>query len=204
MTLEEMLALALKNNPDLRVAEAKLREAEAEWNRTRLGVVQKVIAFRAGLEAARKTAADAEQRLKRLQQLQARGAVATEVVDEAAQALAQAKAQVAKLEADAPYLLGKSQALDILRGLEHLGVDVPRESRVQLGGTDLSPSGARPTPLPATAAAKLREALEATVKLDDNQTRFEDVLGYLEDQQPVLNFRNTMRNRGKAAAPPSH
>src|SRR5262245_9717593 len=72
MTLEEMLTQALKNNPDLRVAEAKLREAEAELHRTRLGVVQKVIAFRAALDAARKTAADAELRLKRLQDVRAR------------------------------------------------------------------------------------------------------------------------------------
>src|SRR5436309_9636032 len=35
-TLEELLAQALKANPDIRVAEAKLREAEAELNRTRL------------------------------------------------------------------------------------------------------------------------------------------------------------------------
>ena len=36
--LAEMLAVALKHNPDIRVAEAKLREAEAELNRTRLDV----------------------------------------------------------------------------------------------------------------------------------------------------------------------
>src|SRR5215469_3745646 len=40
--LEEMLAEALKNNPDIRVAAAKLAEADAELNRTRLQVTQKV------------------------------------------------------------------------------------------------------------------------------------------------------------------
>src|SRR5205823_10488997 len=44
-TLEEMLTNALKDNPDIRVAEAKVREAEAELNRTRLQVTQKVLAF---------------------------------------------------------------------------------------------------------------------------------------------------------------
>src|SRR5437660_737827 len=42
-TLEEMLNKALKDNPDIRVAEAKVREAEAELNRTRLQVTQKVL-----------------------------------------------------------------------------------------------------------------------------------------------------------------
>src|SRR5437868_10610793 len=42
--LEELLSRALKENPDIRVAETKLREAEAELNRTRLQVTQKVVA----------------------------------------------------------------------------------------------------------------------------------------------------------------
>src|SRR6516164_866853 len=50
-TLEEMLTRALKDNPDVRVAEAKVREAEAELNRTRLQVTQKVIAVHKALEA---------------------------------------------------------------------------------------------------------------------------------------------------------
>src|SRR5437016_6331892 len=59
-SLEEVLARALKDNPDIRVAVTKVREAEAELHRTRLQVVQKVVVLRqnldtqkAGLEAAR-------------------------------------------------------------------------------------------------------------------------------------------------------
>src|SRR5215831_13067285 len=47
--LEEMLTEALKNNPDLRVAAANVTLAEAELNRTRLQVTQKVIALHAAL-----------------------------------------------------------------------------------------------------------------------------------------------------------
>lgn len=196
MTLEEMLALALKNNPDLRVAEAKLREAEAELNRTRLGVVQKIIAFRAGLDAARKTVADAEARLKRLQQLRANHAVAAEVVDEATAALAVAKFELAKLEAEAPLLLGKAQGLDLLRRLDFgslFDVDGSRESRVQPGGTDLSPPGTRPAPLPASVAAKLREGLEASVRIPAGDASLYDLLENLERQVDGLNFRNALR-----------
>lgn len=45
-SLEEMLTIALKHNPDIRAGEAKLRAAEAELDRTRLEVVQKITAFR--------------------------------------------------------------------------------------------------------------------------------------------------------------
>src|SRR5438477_8495528 len=44
-SLEELLTRALKDNPDIRVAETKVREAEAELNRIRLQVMQKVVAY---------------------------------------------------------------------------------------------------------------------------------------------------------------
>ena len=40
--LEEMLEKALRDNPDLRLAVARVAEADAELNRVRLHVVQKV------------------------------------------------------------------------------------------------------------------------------------------------------------------
>src|SRR5579883_1482356 len=44
-SLQELLTQALRENPDIRVAEAKLREAEADLNRTRLQVTRKVVAL---------------------------------------------------------------------------------------------------------------------------------------------------------------
>src|ERR1700722_20375703 len=41
-SLEEMIQQALKSNPDIRVAEVKVREAQAERERTRLQVVGQV------------------------------------------------------------------------------------------------------------------------------------------------------------------
>src|SRR6266478_4733040 len=51
--LTELLDRALKDNPDVRVAEAKLREAEAELNRARLLVMQKVVALQRAVEDAK-------------------------------------------------------------------------------------------------------------------------------------------------------
>jgi HEAT repeat protein len=53
LTLEPMLAQAAQDNPDIRVAEAKLREADAELNRTRLLVAQKVVKLYQDVTACR-------------------------------------------------------------------------------------------------------------------------------------------------------
>src|SRR5262249_45592845 len=72
---EEMLTKALKDNPDIRVAEAKLREADAELNRVRLQVTQKVIAFHRSLEAQKGLVELAEKDFKRVQNLFEQGRV---------------------------------------------------------------------------------------------------------------------------------
>ena len=68
-TLEEMLNKALKDNPDIRVAEAKVREAEAELNRTRLQVTQKVLTFHHSRESQKALIKVAEEDLQRIQKL---------------------------------------------------------------------------------------------------------------------------------------
>src|SRR6266851_3115371 len=67
MSLDELLTLALKNNPDLRVADAKVREAEAELNRVRLQVTQKLVTLRNSIQAATSTVKEAQTRLDRTQ-----------------------------------------------------------------------------------------------------------------------------------------
>jgi len=138
--LEELLAQALRDNPDVRVADAKVREAEAELNRARLLVIQKVVAHQHTVETlesgvktaeARYMAAEAVVRLgeaqsQRIAELIKKGAIAREEVDamqakleqakadvETAKAAVQAaKADLAKAKAELPYLLGKGNKED--------------------------------------------------------------------------------------------
>ncbi len=133
--LEEQIAQALRENPDVRVAEAKMREAEAELTRARMIVVQKVVALQHSAEAAaravnvaeaRVMAADAQLQLadrerSRAEELVKTRAAPQEIADvsraklaqaaanrEAARAdLLSAKADQAKVQAELPYLLGK-------------------------------------------------------------------------------------------------
>jgi hypothetical protein len=110
-TLEEMLQKAMKDNPDIRVAEAKVREADAELNRTRLQVTQKVLAYHHSRESQKAIVKVAEDDLQRIQKLEASKAVSQEEVKQAQQRLSAAKAKLAEIEAEMPYLLGQQNRL---------------------------------------------------------------------------------------------
>ncbi|HEY7311021.1 MAG TPA: hypothetical protein VH643_16775 [Gemmataceae bacterium] len=105
--LEEMLAEALKNNPDIRVAAANVTLAEAELNRTRLQVTQKVIALHAALASQQAEVAYRQSQYERIKKLEESKSVSSEIVQEAQQKLTLAKAKLAEVEAQLPALLGK-------------------------------------------------------------------------------------------------
>jgi hypothetical protein len=132
--LEEMLEQALRNNPDIHVAEAKVREAEAELFRTRLLVTQKLVAMNASVDVARKTAEEATTRYRMLQELQTKvGGVSAEEVRQAALIMQTAKAEVAKLEAELPYLIGKAPVDSTTeRGLRWLRQSARAEEQAEL------------------------------------------------------------------------
>jgi hypothetical protein len=113
--LEEMLAQALQNNPDIRVAKAKqeqakamLNEAEAEVNRAILQVSQKVTALNLALERRKaQAAAFEEQYLARKKEYES-GSASASLYQEAKRFLIEAKAQVAESESELALLLGKA------------------------------------------------------------------------------------------------
>src|SRR5262249_30139017 len=63
-SLEDTLEKALRNSADIKAAEAKVRDAEAELNRVRHQVLTKATALHADLNLAKRMLADAEQTLK--------------------------------------------------------------------------------------------------------------------------------------------
>ncbi|HLW66091.1 MAG TPA: hypothetical protein VKS79_12340 [Gemmataceae bacterium] len=106
-SLEELLATALRNNPDIRVAEAKLREAEANLNKARIQVMQQVVSLKNAVDAQKKAAEVAEQSHKRIQELKKSNVVPEAEVTQSEALLAKAKADLAKLEADLAIPLGR-------------------------------------------------------------------------------------------------
>src|SRR5688572_25663246 len=93
--LEELLATALRHSPDVQVAEAKVREAEAELRRTRLTLLQKVIEAHLAVEAQKTDAAAAEAKFRRMAQMRGSGVLSTEEYSAAESLFAAAKARLA-------------------------------------------------------------------------------------------------------------
>jgi hypothetical protein len=105
--LEELLAQALRSNPDVRVAAAKVSEAEAELSRARLQVVQKVVQAYQAVEAARYTAEVRTKDLERIRKMAERQSVPTSDVEAREHALAAARRDAAAAEADLAFLVGR-------------------------------------------------------------------------------------------------
>ncbi len=200
--LEEMLAHALKDNPDIRVAAAKLGEAEAELNRVRLHVMQKVVTLYHTTEMARTDVATAERALARTKQLNKDRVVSSDEVAAAEAALAAAKAKLAAVEAEVPYITGKQPQTADAAGLR----DRLYLSRLQIAGTHpnystalhlLAATGASPPPAPRPVqgplAERIRKALDQPVSLRVTEGSVADVLRLLGEQEPGLTVKYVPR-----------
>jgi hypothetical protein len=219
-TLEELIAQALKNNPDIRVAEAKLRETEAELNRTQLLVTQKVVTLQKGIEVQKGLVAQAEQifltRSRMLGDRSRGSAVSKDEYVDAQQKLAQAKAKLSEIEAELAYLTGKSSAKTGTTSAS--GTDLDRwfdlqsasrfPARVSVGAGEripltfdfarssvFQPQIFPPTPaVPGSATDKLRKALDTQVEVKFDGAPLHDVLRFLEESTEGISFRILDRN----------
>jgi DNA-directed RNA polymerase subunit L len=211
--LEELLAKALKDNPDVRVAEAKVREAEAELNRARLLVAQKVTAFAAAHDAARKGVEEAEAKLKRMAELGRQKVVSIEELREAEAVLARAKAELAKVEAEMPYLLGKQAGgasatdlsntqffLDQLQRSGDLSSSSTTDAAVARGLYWLAVHQAGGASGAGTVPAKIRQTLDQPISVDFKNAPFADLVHDLQEKTGI-SFRNHVSDRYKDGNP---
>ena len=180
-SLEEMLAAALKYNPDIRIAEMKLRDDEAELNRARLRVMQKIIALHHALQAQQATVERDQSKVRRLTDLVRQGAQQTSVLEEAKQELAQAESKLLEMESELPYLLGKRAA-----GLAQETV----RNEVQIGTQRFPAATIRPE-----VAARIHKALEMSVKADYSDVPLGDVLKGLQEKVPGVAFQRNLALR---------
>lgn len=106
--MEMVLDEALKNNPDLKVVQAKVAQAEAELLQARLQVARKVVAAYQEVETARATVALLSAQLVRQKELWKSRAISEDAVTSLEKALGEAKAKLATAEAEFGYVAGKS------------------------------------------------------------------------------------------------
>jgi hypothetical protein len=192
--LEAMVAAALKNNPDILVAAAKLAEADAELNRTRLQVTQKIVALHHAILSQKATVDYTQKKYDRFRELLANKAIDAKLVDEMFAQLTAVKAKLAELEAQLPAVLGKRAEADAeqLRTLQaHLVLlnELPH-LQVNLQGLTSVPAKAD-----GPMAERIRKALQTSIKVDYKDMPFRDVLKDLEKKAPGLSFRDFVRGR---------
>ena len=104
--LEELIASALRHSPDLQVADAKVREAQAELRRSRLTLVQKVIDANSAVEAARAAMGPAEDSFKGVSAMKKAGATSQEEYRAAEAKFIAAKTVLAQAESTLNALTG--------------------------------------------------------------------------------------------------
>jgi hypothetical protein len=145
-SLEELLAQAMQNNPDLRVAESKVHEAEAELNRIRFQVMQKVITLYHSVQAQKEVLKQVQTLVDTQKKRFESGRVAIEDLQSAATSLAQEKAKLANMEAELPAVLGKlppaaSQRSAAAEALRYLAAQ--NNTSLALQALAFSPDGKR-------------------------------------------------------------
>jgi hypothetical protein len=117
--LEELLAAALKANPDIRVAESKLHEAEAELYRARMKVFNRIATLQQDFKHLKAEVDQAAAEYDRVKRSFEQGAVPQATMHQSASALQKAKTELARAEAEMDLLVGKhsAQATEMWRAL---------------------------------------------------------------------------------------
>jgi hypothetical protein len=189
--LDELLGQALKANPDLRVAESKLREAEAEFNRVRMQIMQKVVKLEFDLKDAKERVAQLSKRIDRIKQLQKEGTVSVEVFATAEADLLAAKSSLARFEGELPFLLGKQpQSVNLFSGFDMDGAAAIRSGSLGMltidskqnqivSGTTYGAGGGFTLTIPAATGStteKIRKAFDAPIALKYQDAPLDKIL----------------------------
>jgi hypothetical protein len=109
-----MLAEALTNSPEIRVAAAAVRQSEAELERVRYDVAQKVIALHGKIQEQRTNIEKTRAIYEDEQSLHEKGNSTVEGVTKARVALTQAEDKLKEAMAQLPFTLGRQMRQNIL------------------------------------------------------------------------------------------
>jgi hypothetical protein len=151
--LAEMLEAALRSNPQILQAEAKVRQAQANLNQARLKVMEEVVTAFHEREKQEAAIRGADVTLERMKQMVKVGTVNPSELAPAEQAHSEAKAKLMQGEAHARYLLGLGGLVGEAAGLAALAPGQPPAER---------PRRERP-PIPEKYRAALEKEVSGTI-----------------------------------------
>jgi len=164
-TLDEMIALALRSNPEVLVAEARLRQAQAELNQARLKLTQQVVDLYNQKQIKNIELESSKQSLEFARKRVSTGHGSQEEQVKAELARAQAELALTSWEAQARYLLG-------IGGKLRLG-----EERDQVRGEE--PRKPHLVPRPAMPES-FQKALERPVQMEAREVTLKELAKFLQ------------------------
>jgi hypothetical protein len=182
-----MLALALRSNPEILLAESKLRQARSELNQVQLKVTEQVVSLYYERKKQEDLLAQLNQQLKAVQSAFQIGQTPSDKVIEATIARSNAAAAVPQIEAQTRYLLGLGG--ETPASLPTAQAASPREVR--------APTAARPE-----IPEKFRKILDTPAHLPFEDITLEAAFRFLEEDYKIPVFMdNAMREEVGADAP---
>lgn len=195
--LEELLSMALKQNPDIRVAESKVREAEAQLYRARVNGLNRVVMQYHEVRSAKAAADEAASRYKRDQDLTLRTppAIAPAELSASQAAMLKFQADHAVKEAELDMLIGKhsAKAAEWLRIFDTSFIPVDGTGKPVPPISKPGNSVVAPAAVPDPMADKIRKALDAPFKAAiKGEVTEKDVLELLREQTKGVNFVNNV------------
>jgi hypothetical protein len=166
--LDDLLALALKNHPDIRVAESKQRDADVALYRMRMQVLEKVTMLHYEIKAARAAANEAKARAQRDQAAYGKGTLAAAELSASIAAQEKFHSDWERLVAQMEFLTGKhtektAKWLAIQPdGRELWSSSSHGSSGIQVYSLKVvrADAVAAPTPIAGPLTEKLRQALD--------------------------------------------
>jgi hypothetical protein len=185
-SLDELLAGALRQNPEILVEEARVREAQARLNQTRLAVTQRVVQLHFERIEMRRVLGGQAESHTRLRQLYEAGSTSDSDLRDAEIALAQTEGDIARIDAELRYAIGHGSALADSGLLAE-----PRSTAVPVDEDEVP----RP-PVPAEIAKVLDTAM---IAIDFQETPIEEVVGFLADTAGIeIQISPGLRDQGLA------
>jgi hypothetical protein len=171
--LDEMIAAALRSNPEVVLAEARLHQAQAELNQARLKVTREVVTTfneRTQREAQLATAARA---LQDMEHLVSTGGASKAEIERAQALVAQSRLAIAQTDAAVRYLVGV--------GATHT-IDRVRGALVAAATQDRQPA---PAARPERTPEQLVEPLERSVTGPFEGTNLAEVMKRASDDAVI-------------------
>jgi len=187
--LEDWLEKGLASHPDIKVAEAKLRTAAAELERTRSLVTQQVLSLHHGIEAQKIVVEKARLEMERVAELVKKAVVPQAELGKARSDVIAAEAKLAELQGQVNHMLGrdrtqtKQKVLNVW--LESEGVSQPWDFSVDRRAVEAWVT-ARQAPVRGPMAERIRKALDRKMSFRCDDGTVEGILARLQKECPDL------------------